>query len=207
MGIIAGGRSAHGHGYTLADASWRGTPARKAIRLYDHCQADVLVAEVNNGGEWIGTVVQFVASEMHRQGERATPHVHYKTVHASRGKLTRAEPISTEYEHGRFHHVGYFPQLESEQTGWVPGMPSPSRMDALVWVMTELVLGAHVPRDLSLFTNVDLRQPSLDRRAAQPQRTAQPHDVSPDAEVRAAQALVWQQWSINALDDYEEGYP
>jgi hypothetical protein len=159
MGIVAGGRDRQGHGYTLADASRRGTPAvcaREAIRLYDHYEADLLLGEVNNGGEWIGTVVQFVAAEMYRQGERTTPQVHYKTVHASRGKQTRAEPVATEYEHGRIHHVGVFPELESEMCSWVPGMPSPSRMDALVWACTELLLGVHVPRDLSLAPALDL---------------------------------------------------
>ena len=170
MGIIAGGKGVDGHGYTLRDASRRGTPAacaRQAVLLYDHLQADVLIAEANNGGEWIGTVVQFVAAEMYRQGERPTPHVHYKMVHASRGKQTRAEPVSTEFEQHRCHHVGSFPQLEAEQTTWVPGMPSPSRMDAEVWLYTELLLGAQLPRDFSLAPMLDLHQPGLVARASQ----------------------------------------
>lgn len=148
MGIVAGGRSADGHGYTLRDASRRGTPAacaRQAILLYDQLEADVLIGEANNGGEWIGTVIAFVAQEMHRQGERPTSSVNYKMVHASRSKQTRAEPIATECEHGRIHHVGWFPELEAEQTGWVPGMPSPSRMDAEVWLYTELLLNQPRP--------------------------------------------------------------
>jgi hypothetical protein len=153
MGIVAGGRSADGHGYVLRDASRRGTPAacaRQAILLYDQLEADVLLGEVNNGGEWIGTVIQFVAREMHRAGERPTPSVHYKMVHASRSKQTRAEPISTEYEQARIHHCGVFPGLEEEQTMWVPGMPSPSRMDAMVWCMTELLLNA--PKKATMMT-------------------------------------------------------
>lgn len=151
MGIIVGGKGNNGHGYTLRDASLRGTPAacaRQAILVYDTVEADCLIAEVNNGGEWIETVVRFVAAEMHRRGERATAHIHYKMVHASRSKQTRAEPIATECEQGRLHHVGYFPQLESEQTGWVPGDPSPSRMDAEVWAFTELLL--HEPTQVRL---------------------------------------------------------
>jgi Terminase RNaseH-like domain/Terminase large subunit, T4likevirus-type, N-terminal len=145
MGIVAGGRDANGHGYTLRDASRRGTPAacaRQAILLYDRLEADVLIGEANNGGEWIGTVIAFVAQEMYRQGERPSPSVHYKMVHASRSKQTRAEPVSTEYEHGRISHVGTFPELEEEMCSWVPGMASPSRMDALVWVFTELLINA-----------------------------------------------------------------
>jgi phage terminase large subunit-like protein len=148
MGIVAGAKGSDGHGYTLRDASRRGTPAacaRAAIQLYDRLEADVLIGEANNGGEWIGTVIAFVAAEMCRQGERRAPTVNYKMVHASRNKQTRAEPVATEFEQGRIHHVGYFPQLEAEQTHWVPGMPSPSRMDAEVWCYTELLLNQPRP--------------------------------------------------------------
>ena len=129
----------------------RGTPAacvQTALSVYDLVQADALIAEVNNGGEWIETVVNFVAQDMYRKGLRPSERVHYKTVHASRNKQTRAEPIAAEYEHGRVHHVGTFPALESEMTGWVPGMPSPSRMDAAVWLYTELLL--HAPKKLTV---------------------------------------------------------
>lgn len=148
MGIVAGGKDAYGQGYTLRDASRRGTPAAcayDAIRLYDQLEADVLIGEANNGGEWIETVIRFVAAEMHRRGERGSPHIHYKMVHASRNKQTRAEPVATEFEHERIHHVGVFPALEEEQVSWVPGMPSPSRMDAEVWLYTELLLNAPKP--------------------------------------------------------------
>jgi phage terminase large subunit-like protein len=62
-------------------------------------------------------------------------------VHASRGKQTRAEPISAIYEQGRAHHVGSFPALEDEMCLWVPGDASPNRMDAHVWAATRLMLG------------------------------------------------------------------
>lgn len=143
MGIIAGGRGVDGHGYVLRDATMRGTPAacaRRAIEVYDLMQADVMIAEVNNGGEWIGTVIQFVANEMYRQGQRDTNRVHYVQVHASRGKQTRAEPIAVEYENGRCHHVGVFPDLEDQMCTWIPGMRSPDRMDATVWLFQELLL-------------------------------------------------------------------
>ncbi len=151
MGLIVGGRSANGHGYTLKDASQRGTPAacaRQAILLYDQYEADVIVGEVNNGGEWISTVVQFVAAEMHRQGLRPSARVNFKMVHASRGKQTRAEPIATEFEHGRVHHVGVLPALEDEMCSWVPGMRSPNRMDAEVWLYTELLLNQPKPAEM-----------------------------------------------------------
>lgn len=143
MGIVAGGRGTDGHGYVLKDASLRGTPAacaRSAILLYDSLDADIIVGEANNGGEWIGTVIALVAAELHRNGERSSATVNYKMVHASRGKVTRAEPVAALFEHNRAHHVGTFPHLEQQMTGWVPGMKSPDRMDAAVWLFTELIL-------------------------------------------------------------------
>jgi len=79
-------------------------------------------------------------------------------VHASRGKLTRAEPIAALYEQGRVSHVGRELQaLEDQMTSWVPGEASPDRMDALVWALTELMgqgpqtiaMAAPVPRPVS----------------------------------------------------------
>jgi hypothetical protein len=200
MGIVAGGKDLQGHGYLLCDASRRGTPAmcaRAAIQLYDHYEADALIAETNNGGEWIGTVVQFVAAEMHRQGERATPHVFYKTVHASRGKQTRAEPVSAEYEQRRIHHVGMFPELETEMTSWVPGMPSPSRMDSAVWCFHELLLGAYLPRNLDLSPALDLT-----KRAAFPrdQTRRRFRDVPTPASTDATD-WVAQRWGLVDRDE------
>jgi hypothetical protein len=143
MGIIAGGRGTDGHGYTLRDASLRGTPeqaARQAIFVYDELQADIMIGEANNGGEWIGTTIRLVAEDMWRKGERSSKEVNYKMVHASRGKQTRAEPIAALFARHRCHHVGTFPVLEEQQCGWVPGMPSPDHMDGCVWLYTELML-------------------------------------------------------------------
>jgi len=67
------------------------------------------------------------------------PAVPVRLVHASRGKQTRAEPIAAVYEKGRAHHVGMFAALEDELSLWTPGDPSPNRLDALVWAMTELL--------------------------------------------------------------------
>ena len=69
-----------------------------------------------------------------------------KLVHASRGKVTRAEPISALYEQARVHHVGLFVELEDEMTSYSPGSSkSPDRMDALVWALTELMIGNGFP--------------------------------------------------------------
>ena len=154
MGIVAGAKGVNGHGYTLRDASMRGTPtacARQAIFLYDELNADILVGEANNGGEWIGTVIALVAKDMYNCAERATPHINYKMVHASRGKQTRAEPVSALFERHLAHHVGIFADLEDQLTTWVPGMKSPDHLDAEVWLYTELMLGAGGPMQTRKF--------------------------------------------------------
>jgi phage terminase large subunit-like protein len=120
--------------YVLRDYSGKHTPidwARAGIRMYRELKADRVVAEVNNGGDLVETQFRVV-----------DPNVSYSAVHASKGKRTRAEPIEALYEQGRVHHVGPFPQLEDELTQWVPdiGLPSPGRLDALVWGLTELML-------------------------------------------------------------------
>ena len=76
------------------------------------------------------------------------PSVPCRSVHASRSKRTRAEPVAALYEQGRAHHVGAFPALEDEMCQWTPGDPSPDRMDALVWAATELMLGHTVRTDV-----------------------------------------------------------
>jgi hypothetical protein len=119
--------------YPLEDATMHGTPsaqAMAAVTLYHKLNADVLVVEKNNGGEWLETVIKQV-----------DPKVRVKLISATRGKHTRAEPISYLYEQGRAHHVGTFPALEDELCQWEPGDKSPNRLDALVWACTELMSG------------------------------------------------------------------
>jgi predicted phage terminase large subunit-like protein len=133
-GIVVAGVGMDGHGYVLEDASGRYTPdtwARKAVSLYETHMADRIVAEVNNGGD----LVEYTLRSAGR-------HVSYKALHASRGKRTRAEPISTLYEQGKVHHVKAFPDLEDQLCTWDAngGENSPDRLDALVWALTELML-------------------------------------------------------------------
>ncbi|GAA4626915.1 DNA-packaging protein [Actinoallomurus vinaceus] len=129
-GIVVVGEH-DGHGYVLADLSMRGTPdacMRAAVNAYEQYHADCVVAEVNNGGDYIASLLRTV-----------DPNVPCRVVRASRGKAVRAEPVSALYEQGRVHHVGVFPELEDQMTTWVPLDPdSPDRVDALVWGCTEL---------------------------------------------------------------------
>ena len=126
----------YARGYVLEDASLRGSPeewARMAVRMYRKWQADKVVAEKNNGGDMVESVLKAV--------DRSLP---VKLVHASRGKVVRAEPISTLYEQGRVHHVGRFDELEDQMCLFSidnvrnESNGSPDRVDALVWGLSEL---------------------------------------------------------------------
>lgn len=131
-GIIVAGVDRKGHGYVLDDVSLKDSPeqwAQAAVDAYKKYEADRMIGEVNNGGDMVEAVI--------RSNDKT---VSFKQVRASRGKVTRAEPVSALYEQGKVHHVGHFSQLESQITTWVPGEKSPDRMDALVWAITELML-------------------------------------------------------------------
>lgn len=131
-GIIVAGLGVNNHGYLLDDKSLMASPmnwAKEAVTAYHKNKADRIVAEANNGGALVETVIRVIDKN-----------VAYKAVHAARGKLTRAEPVSSLYEQGRMHHVGRFPELEDQQCTWEPGEKSPDRLDALVWAFTELMV-------------------------------------------------------------------
>jgi predicted phage terminase large subunit-like protein len=137
-GIVVVGKDNQGHGYVLADVSGKYQPiewAKIAIAVYRAHHADRIVAETNNGGDMVAATLRMV-----------DPNVPFKAVHASRGKVTRAEPVSALYEQGRMHHIGAFPQLEEQMTNFTSDFDrqtagySPDRLDALVWATTELLV-------------------------------------------------------------------
>lgn len=134
IGIIAGGLRYDGHVEIFADATQKGALgprnwAGATVDLYETEGGDKVVAETNFGGDMVKANIAVVA-----------PRIPYKAVHASRGKDVRAEPVSTQFSENRVHIVGHLPELETEMTGWVPGDPdSPNRLDAMVWVVTELL--------------------------------------------------------------------
>lgn len=132
-GIVGAAVGADGRGYVLADATCRMGPhdwATRAINLYRDLRADRIVAEANNGGDLVATVIHTI-----------DPNVPVTLVHASRGKRTRAEPVSALYEQGRVSHIEPFPELEDQMCSYTgaPGESSPDRMDALVWALTEVM--------------------------------------------------------------------
>lgn len=133
-GIIVAALS-DGVAYVLADRSSQGdTPqqwARRAVDAYHEFGADRLVAEVNQGGAMVETIIRGI-----------DPMVSFKAVHASRGKAARAEPVSALYERGLVKHAGAFPALEDQMRSFGTDEPgrSPDRVDALVWAIWSLML-------------------------------------------------------------------
>jgi len=134
-GIIVAGIGADGHAYVIDDISIKASPnewARVVVEAYRTHMADRIIGEVNQGGDLVETLIRTTDNT-----------VSYKAVRASKGKYTRAEPISAIYEQGKVHHVGMHATLEDQMCDWVPGAAkSPDRMDALVYALTELMLNA-----------------------------------------------------------------
>ena len=141
-GIIVAALGRDGKGYVLDDRSGRYSPqewARYAIALGQEWEADRIIAEVNQGGDMVEQVLRTVQ-----------PNVSYRAVRASRGKVSRAEPVSALYEQKRVFHCGRFPELETQMSSFEPEISrwSPDRMDALVYALTDLML--HTPRELTI---------------------------------------------------------
>ena len=136
-GIIVAGVGICGRAYVLADRTVeRARPldwAKAVIGAYRAHEADRIVVEVNQGGDLVEAVI--------RQVDATVP---VRAVRAMRGKWLRAEPVAALYEQGRIAHVGALPELEDEMSDFGPdglsGGRSPDRVDALVWVLTELLL-------------------------------------------------------------------
>ncbi len=139
-GIVAVGLGADGRGHVLADASVTAARpegwARAVVTAAGQWGADRVIAEVNNGGDMVTSMLKSI--------DTALP---VEAVRASRGKVARAEPIASLYGEGRVSHIGAFPALEDQLCGFMasgvyagPGA-SPDRADALVWALTALMLG------------------------------------------------------------------
>ena len=141
-GIIVAGKDAAGQGWVLADASGRYQPAewaKTAVSVYRAHKADRIVAEVNNGGDMVEATLRMIE-----------PNISFAAVRASRGKVTRAEPVAALYEQGRVRHLGVFPGLEDQMCAFTADAHcspstrsagySPDRVDALVWALTDLLV-------------------------------------------------------------------
>lgn len=141
-GIVVAGIQMQGppqdwRAYVLADCTLSAARptvwAQAAISAMERFGADRLVAEVNQGGQMVHEVIRQI-----------DPLVPYKAVHASRGKVARAEPVAALYEQGRVKHVAGLDALEDQMTrmtsGGYEGSGSPDRVDALVWALHELMI-------------------------------------------------------------------
>lgn len=145
VGIVVAGKGIDGNAYALSDRSCKLSPdgwGRRAVEAYHQHKASRMIAERNFGGAMVEHVIRTVDKT-----------VAYKEVTASRGKIARAEPVAALYEQGRIKHVGAFPELECQLCAMTPdgylNDGSPDRADALVWAITELMLGNATPRAAS----------------------------------------------------------
>ncbi|KPF63012.1 DNA-packaging protein [Porphyrobacter sp. AAP60] len=142
-GIIVASLGEDGIARVLADCSVKdAAPADWATRVADAARewnADRVVAEANQGGAMVESVL--------RAADQSLP---IRLVHASRGKVARAEPVAALYAAGRVRHAGQFAQLEDQLCGLLAGGTyagpgrSPDRADALVWGLSELMLGRNL---------------------------------------------------------------
>lgn len=134
IGIVVCGLGVDGNGYVLEDLTCKAGPAtwgRVATQAFERHRADRIVAEVNFGGAMVGSTIR-----------AARPRTPFRPVTASRGKVVRAEPISSLCETGKIRFVGYFRDLEDELYGFTTygymGSHSPNRADAFIWAMSDL---------------------------------------------------------------------
>ena len=141
IGIVVAGMGTDGNGYLLEDITLKAGPAKwgaAVVTAYENHDADMIVGETNYGGAMVEHVIQ---------GARRSdmPRVPFTKVTATRGKVVRAEPISALCEKGKIRHVGYFPELEEELSGFTTygytGDESPNRADAYVWAFSYLFPG------------------------------------------------------------------
>lgn len=131
-GIMLGSRGVDGHGYLQGDFTIRGTPsqwAQKVRWLLETSPAEFIVAEKNNGGLMVTETLK----------AHGVPEARIILVHASEGKLVRAQPVSLMAEQGKIHHVGEYLELEQELVTYEGKGKSPNRLDAFVWLFTHLL--------------------------------------------------------------------
>jgi phage terminase large subunit-like protein len=119
------------HAHVLDDLSLSGPPevwGAQVVTAWRRWGARKVLVEANQGGDMCRAVIHNV--------DASCP---VEKIRAAQSKLARAEPVSVLYERGRVHHVGFFPDLESQMVTWVPGEKSPDRLDALVHAVSDLL--------------------------------------------------------------------
>jgi phage terminase large subunit-like protein len=139
-GIIVAGVDKDNDAYILEDLSGRFSPGdwgKRVVDAYQRLKADRVVAEINNGGDMVERILRSI-----------DPKISYRGVRATRGKVTRAEPVAALYEQARVFHGRPHCLLETQLCDFIPGLmaKSPDRVDALVWALTDLLLDKEVKK-------------------------------------------------------------
>lgn len=147
IGITVEGKGLSGRGYVLADCSMRGSPnewASAAVIAHDVFRADRVIGEANQGGNMVQYTIETAAKALKEDGKRSSDYIGVTLVHATRGKVTRAEPASALYEQNRISHVSTMKVLEDQMCLFTSDFDrkamgySPDRVDSLVWGLTHL---------------------------------------------------------------------
>lgn len=150
-GVCVASLGMDGVAYVERSETWRSTPremARSTLNMYHQLQCDAVVIEKNHGGKWLLEVFRTL-----------DPYANLSVVHASEGKKTRAEPVAALFQPDpdaqikiRARLVGHHEDLEEEITHFTgaPKESSPDAMDAMVWALTELVIGRGAARVSSM---------------------------------------------------------
>ncbi len=138
-GIIVTGLGMNDHGYVVEDFSGRYSPegwALQVVGAYQHYQANHVIVEINAGGDMVTHTLRTI-----------DPYIQIKDVRAISSKHLRAFPVSVLYKQRRIYHEKPFEKLEAQLCSYIPGVTkkSPDRMDALVWALTDLMLGLKDP--------------------------------------------------------------
>jgi phage terminase large subunit-like protein len=141
-GIVVACLGSDGHFYVLDDLSLKAGPEEwgpQALRAYEDFDGDVIVGEINNGGDMVEHVIRTVPQGADYPSGKNVP---FEEVRATKGKAVRCEPVVSLYKRGKVHHVTTFPRLEYQMTHFKPNKPEElkqkDRMDALVWAITVL---------------------------------------------------------------------
>lgn len=149
IGITVAAKGASGRGYVLADVSMRGSPnewASTAVLVHDLFTADRIIGEANQGGNMVDHTITSACKFLRLAKKRKSDHIAITMVHATRGKVTRAEPVSALYEQNRIGHVGTHKTLEDQMCLFTSDFDrkamgySPDRVDSVVWALTHLYL-------------------------------------------------------------------
>lgn len=177
IGITVTGKGVSGRGYLLSDLSMRGSPnewASTAVLAHDLFNADRIIGEANQGGNMVEHTLASAAKFLRMQGLRKSDHVAIVLVHASRGKVTRAEPVSALYEQQKVTHVGTHRVLEDQMCLFTSDFDrksmgfSPDRVDSLVWGLTHLFLEGSDTGVLEFYQAQALHQAAAKKAADNP---------------------------------------